>query len=684
MSSRLGTELLSVGGGTFKMGSDTGDSDAQPVHDVDVSTFRLGKYPIRLVEFQCFVEDAGYRTIAEVEGGSYVWDGDRWNKNPLACWRNPLFEQSPEHPVTCVTWYDAVSFCNWLSLKEGLSQCYSIDSSRADPNNHYPEHDARWIVECDFKANGFRLPTEAEWEFAARGGTKSRGFLYAGANDPETVAWYLDRRAVGGFIVRTQDYGQRLNNGTPMPVGRKQANELGLHDLSGNVREWCWDWYGEGYFRDSPRQDPTGPTSGSFRVNRGGSWQANILSHLETCYRNYGGPGGVFTNLGFRVAATGDGDTVADAWLQPSTASSSRSAASSEAESPEPVSMRRLQARYAAAGTRLSERLAAAVTASGVDTTREAAFIGKRFGVLQKRRGASEYVDVAGHLLNHYSPELAMIVAVELDKQFERRLGYPPIGQIMLSMGEWESDGAARWIGCALRDFPRVEMSRIAFGLIKSAAMRSLVRADLAAEDSELAEYISSGGATSPVSTPPSASPEPLHRTEASDERNLSDGIERMPRRLTGSERRGNTLFRHLQVVSFVALPMFLILGAVQKGWSGAAVGLGAGWVVRTWMRRSMGMRSSNPDNGFFIRMRERANGARRGILEILIERLRQRPFTRDQCVAITQAWEETRRQMAAATTPEEKLALATKLDAEVKRISYGQDRQGSRDIDGP
>jgi formylglycine-generating enzyme required for sulfatase activity len=302
MSSQ-GIDLVSVGGGAFKMGSSSGDSDARPVHDVNVSTFRLGRCPIRLVEFRRFIEDTACRTIAEIEGGSYVWDGDRWNKNASACWRNPLFDQSPEHPVTCVTWYDAVSFCNWLSVKEGLSPCYSIDSSRTDPHNHYPERDVRWIVACDFRANGFRLPTEAEWEFAARGGTKSKGFRYAGGNDPGAVAWYLDPRAASGFFVRTQDYGRLFNNGTPMPVGRKQPNELGLHDLSGNVREWCWDWYAEGYYRNSPGQDPTGPPSGSFRVNRGGSWQANALNHLETTYRNYGGPGSVFTNFGFRVVA---------------------------------------------------------------------------------------------------------------------------------------------------------------------------------------------------------------------------------------------------------------------------------------------------------------------------------------------------------------------------------------------
>ena len=116
------------------------------------------------------------------------------------------------------------------------------------------------------------------------------------------------------------------------------------------------------------------------------------------------------------------------------------------------------------------------------------------------------------------------------------------------------------------------------------------------------------------------------------------------------------------------------VLGGVLGGWPGAAIGLVVGWLARVWMRHSMGLRGSNPQDGFFIRMKERANGSRRGILEALIERVRQRPFTQEQCAAITKVWDDTRVRIEAATSVEEKRELMNACDAEIKRLSYGQD----------
>lgn len=336
--------------------------------------------------------------------------------------------------------------------------------------------------------------------------------------------------------------------------------------------------------------------------------------------------------------------------------------------------MHRLQSRYAASQTRLLERATRDAAAASVDSTHEAKVLAERFGVSRKKRSASEYTEVASYLLSKYTPEVAYFIAVELTEQFEPRLGYPPIGQIMVAMEIQGGEDAARWIGCALRNFPRVETAQLAFGVIKSTAMRSLVRAELATEDPELAEYISSGEVVAPPPKPPSAVTETTPLAKIKHQPHLSDGIELMPRQLTDAERRGDRLFLHLQVVSTVLLLLCPILGGVLRGWTGAGVGLVVGWLVRVWMRHSMGIRGSNPNDGFFIRKRERANGARRGILEAVVERVRQRPFTQAQCAAITTAWDETRQRIGATTSEEEKRALINALDAQIKRISYGQD----------
>jgi hypothetical protein len=336
--------------------------------------------------------------------------------------------------------------------------------------------------------------------------------------------------------------------------------------------------------------------------------------------------------------------------------------------------MHKLQSRYAASKTRLKERAIAASAEAGVDVTQEANVMAERFGVSRKKRAVSEYTDVARYLLNNYPSELAYFVAVELNEKFEPRLGYPPIGQIMVAVEDQGSEAAASWIGCALRNFPRIETAQLAFGVIKSCAMRALVQTDLAAEDEELAKYISSGEIVAPPPKPSLPGTETTPHIRVEHQPGLSDGIERMPRLLTDAERRGDRLFLHLQVVSDVLLFLSPILGGVLRGWTGTAIGLVVGLLVWVWMRHSMGLRGWNRHDGFFIRMRERANGAPRGFLEAVIEKVRQRPFTQAQCAAITQAWDETLQRLEATTSEEEKRSLINAFDAQIKRISYGQD----------
>jgi len=181
------------------------------------------------------------------------------------------------NPVELVTWYDAIEFCNKLSSNEGLTPVYTI--SGRSPATGYPIITA--AVSVDWSANGYRLPTETEWQFAARGGNSSNNYTYAGSNTINSVAWYS------------------TNSGsTTHTVGGKTANELELYDMSGNVWEWCWDFYGS--YPGTAQTDYRGEASGSSRVCRGGSWGVDE-SFCTTAYRlgNFGNK--QYNSIGFRV-----------------------------------------------------------------------------------------------------------------------------------------------------------------------------------------------------------------------------------------------------------------------------------------------------------------------------------------------------------------------------------------------
>lgn len=216
--------------------------DEHPQHRVRITkAFYLGTQPVTRGEFSRFVEATGYKTDAEKDGkGSWGYDASagKFETKPQYTWRNTGFAQGDDHPVVNVSWNDAATFCQWLSRKEGRT---------------------------------YRLPTEAEWEYACRAGTTTR---YWCGDDPEglaEVANVADATAKAKFkgwkTIRASD-GYVFTS----PAGSFRANAFGLCDMHGNVLQWCSDWYVGDYYAASPPDDPKGPDSGDFRVLRGGSW----------------------------------------------------------------------------------------------------------------------------------------------------------------------------------------------------------------------------------------------------------------------------------------------------------------------------------------------------------------------------------------------------------------------------
>ncbi len=254
--------MVKIQGGTFTMGSPASEPerwDSETQHQVTVSSFYMGKYEVTQAEWEAVM-------------GS-----------------NQSLFQGVNLPVERVSWYDAVEYCNKLSEKEGLTPVYTIDKGRRDPTNKNQYDSLRWFVTWDREANGYRLPTEAEWEYACRAGTTTP--FSTGSNITTYAANYN-----GEYPYNRNAKG--MNRQETTVAGSFAANPWGLYDMHGNVWEWCWDWFRD--YSSESQIDPAGAASGTERVLRGGSWNFNGR-YLRSANRSYYTPGYRGSNNGFRV-----------------------------------------------------------------------------------------------------------------------------------------------------------------------------------------------------------------------------------------------------------------------------------------------------------------------------------------------------------------------------------------------
>ncbi|MDY4130283.1 MAG: SUMF1/EgtB/PvdO family nonheme iron enzyme, partial [Treponema sp.] len=233
-------DMVEVEGGTMKLGSDDEDDD-NPIHTANIKLFNIGKYPVTQEEWSEIMLD------------------------------NPSRFKGNMRPVERVTWYDAIEFCNELSENAGLECAYEISDieRKYDKDTDY-SHITDATVEWNKDVDGFRLPTCDEWEFAARGGNKSRKYKYAGSDDWDEVAWNHDN-----------------SNEETHAVGQKKCNELGIYDMSGNVGEWCWDSFGD-----------------NCRCDRGGGY--DCYNDCRVSNNNHYYADFRFGSMGFRIVRSAD------------------------------------------------------------------------------------------------------------------------------------------------------------------------------------------------------------------------------------------------------------------------------------------------------------------------------------------------------------------------------------------
>ncbi len=236
-------ETISIKGGSFQMGSNDGQNNEQPIHSITLSDFSMSKYEITNAQYATFMNAVGASSNGSVSGTEYLDMDDNDIQINYTNGQFVVHSGKENHPVIEVSWFGAKAYAEYY---------------------------------------GGRLPTEAEWEYAAKGGAGSNGYTYSGSNTLSDVAWYDGN-----------------SGGSTHNVGTKNANELDIYDMSGNAREWVNDWYNNDYYSNSPSSNPQGFSTGTGRVNRGGSFNVAVFSS-RVANRSSINPASTYLFLGFR------------------------------------------------------------------------------------------------------------------------------------------------------------------------------------------------------------------------------------------------------------------------------------------------------------------------------------------------------------------------------------------------
>jgi formylglycine-generating enzyme len=301
----LPPDMVFVPGGTFQMGDSfsEGELDEQPVHTVSLRPFSMSRCETTNGQYCDFLNDVRDE-LKVVDGGVYALS-DRSNSYPYCDthardvgsqidYNGTVFRvrakdgrSMSKDPMVVVTWYGAAAYCNWRSQQESRKPCY-------DPST--------WT--CDFSKGGYHLPTEAQWEYAARGGLSGKRFPWGNTINHDHANYRANGSAYSyDTSPYTDDTYHPAFDGTyphTAPAGYFEPNGYGLYDMTGNVGEWCNDWYAGDYYVSSPADNPRGPSSGEYRVLRGGSWY-DRANGCRVASRNYNTPSYCIGLHGFRL-----------------------------------------------------------------------------------------------------------------------------------------------------------------------------------------------------------------------------------------------------------------------------------------------------------------------------------------------------------------------------------------------